>query len=74
MTVAERNLIDELPSEQREQLREHQGEWVALSIDPVTILAFATSPGKAYDAAQQAGVETPVVYQIPGAVLRSYYY
>ena len=74
MTVAERNIIDELPPEQRDSLREHEGEWVALSVDPVEILAFAKTPSAAYEAARKAGVVVPYLYQVPDPRSGAYYY
>jgi hypothetical protein len=73
MTVAEAEII-ELTPEVREALSAYPGKWVALNPAPVAILAVEDTPAEAFQAAQRAGVETPLLYQVPDSTLRAYYY
>lgn len=73
MTVAERP-TDEISPEVRDALRAHPGKWVALTQNPTAILAVGDTPSEVYEAAQRAGVETPLLYQVPDNSSRSFYY
>ena len=63
MTVAERT--EQMTPELRDALSAHPGKWVALTTDPVAILAVADTPTEAFAAAQRAGVSIPWLYQVP---------
>jgi hypothetical protein len=66
MVIDERpaeDLVYEIEPEVQEQLLQHPGKWAALTASEV--IAVRDSPTDALAAAREAGVETPILYQIP---------
>ena len=65
-------VIDERPAEEpvyeiepqvQEQLLQHPGKWAALTASEV--IAIRDTSTEAWAAAREAGVEAPILYQIP---------
>lgn len=61
--TVETPLERELSPEVQERLLAYPGKWVALT--PDEILAVADDPGTAYREAQDKGVASPILYQVP---------
>jgi hypothetical protein len=73
MTVADRG-IEEMTPEMRAALRAYPGRWVALTQNPLALLAVGDSPREVYEAAERAGVQTPLLYQVPDDTVQTFYY
>lgn len=73
MTVAERqDVVNEIDPVIRDAVFEHPGKWVSMT--RTEILAVTDSPEEAYEAAQERGVETPLLYLVPTGETGVYYY
>ncbi len=57
------DLVFEIEPAIQEELRKHPGKWAALT--PSKIIAIRDTSTAAYQAAREAGIETPRIYPIP---------
>jgi hypothetical protein len=66
MVVDERptkDLVYEIEPEVQEELLKHPGKWAAITRSKV--IAIRDTPAEAIDAAIKAGVDLPILYQVP---------
>lgn len=49
--------------------KEYKGRWVALKDDERTVLASGKTAGEAWEHAQEAGYEQPILARVPDKVL-----
>lgn len=75
--VAETNVAEQPhiiePKAEKALLREHPGEWAALS-DDGSVVAVSESAVEAYQQAQERGTEVPTMYYVPDEETRHFYY
>lgn len=57
------HLVYQIEPEVQEELLRHPGKWVALTRSAV--IAIKDTSTEAYDAAVAAGVDSPILYQVP---------
>jgi hypothetical protein len=62
-THPSKHLVYEIEPAVQDELLRHPGRWVALTRSAV--IAVRDTSTEAYDAARAAGVDSPILYQVP---------
>ncbi len=69
----EPDLAYEIDPDIQDQLTSYgPGTWVALT--PTEIIAVGESASEAYDAARRAGIDDPILYEVPSVATGSYFF
>jgi hypothetical protein len=61
--IRDEDLVYEIEPAVQDELLKHPGKWVALT--PSRVIVIRDNPGDAYRDARAAGIDDPILYQVP---------